>query len=86
MPLETVDVKKWAQQRFDDELYKNPTVRSYSTTKEDISEIKRLASEGKMGRAKARALQLKVRVDNQIRSLSSNDYKWLLNFLNNGEV
>ena len=84
MPLETVDVKKWAQQRFSDDLYKKPTVRSYSTTDEDISEIKRLSAQGKNQRAKARALQLKTRVDNQRRSLSKDDYQWLLDFLNNG--
>lgn len=84
MPLESVDVKKWAQQRYGDDIYKRPTVRSYSTAEEDINEIKRLSSQGKAGRARARALELKVRVDNKRRALSDSDYQWLLDFLNNG--
>lgn len=84
MPLETVDVKKWAQQRYSNDIYKQPTVRSYSSASDDIMEVRRLVSQGKSDRARARALQLKVRVDNQKRSLSSEDYNWLLNFLNNG--
>ena len=84
MPLETVDVKKWAQQRFSSDIYNNPTVRSNSTADEDLIEIKRLIAENKPDRARARALQLKVRVDNQQRSLSRTDYQWLLDFLNNG--
>jgi hypothetical protein len=84
MPLETVDVKKWAQQRYSSDIYKNPTIRSYSTAEEDINEIKRLSSQGKAGRARARALELKVRVDNQKKALNKSDYQWLLDFLNNG--
>lgn len=84
MPLETVDVKKWAQQRYSDDIYKQPTVRSYTAAGDDIMEIRRLINQGKSDRARARALQLKVRVDNQKRTISSEDYDWLLDFLNNG--
>lgn len=84
MPLETVDVKKWAQQRYSDDIYKQPTVRSYTAAGDDIMEIRRLINQGKSDRARARALQLKVRVDNQKRTISSEEYNWLLDFLNNG--
>jgi hypothetical protein len=84
MPLETVDVKKWAQQRYSDDIYKQPTVRSYTAAGDDIMDIRRLINQGKSDRARARALQLKVRVDNQKRTISSEDYSWLLDFLNNG--
>ena len=83
MPLETVDVKKWAQQRYSGDIYKQPTVRSYTAAGDDIMEIRRLISQGKPDRARARALQLKVRVDNQKRTISQDDYSWLLDFLNN---
>lgn len=83
MPLETVDVKKWAQQRYSGDTYKQPTVRSYTAAGDDIMEIRRLISQGKPDRARARALQLKVRVDNQKRTISQSDYSWLLDFLNN---
>ena len=84
MPLETVDVKKWAQQRYSDDIYKQPTVRSYTAAGDDIMDIRRLINQGKPDRARARALQLKVRVDNQKRTISPEDYNWLLDFLNNG--
>lgn len=84
MPLETVDVKKWAQQRYSDDIYKQPTVRSYTAAGDDIMEIRRLINQGRTDRARARALQLKVRVDNQKRTISREDYNWLLDFLNNG--
>lgn len=84
MPLETVDVKKWAQQRYSDDIYKQPTVRSYTAAVDDVMEIRRLIDQGKTDRARARALQLKVRVDNQKRTISPEDYNWLLDFLNNG--
>lgn len=84
MPLETVDVKKWAQRRYSDDIYKQPTVRSYTAAGDDIMEIRRLINQGKSDRARARALQLKVRVDNQKRTISREDYSWLLDFLNNG--
>lgn len=84
MPLETVDVKKWAQQRYSDDIYKQPTVRSYTAAGDDIMEIRRLINQGSTDRARARALQLKVRVDNQKRTISREDYNWLLDFLNNG--
>lgn len=83
MPLETVDVKKWAQQRFNNDIYKNPTYSSNNFAENDIVDIKRLISDGKPDRARAKALQLKVRVDNQRRALSRDDYQWLLDFLNN---
>lgn len=82
MPYETVDVKKWAQKRFSDKIYTNPTITSNTTAAEDLSEIKKLIRRGQNDLAKARALQLKVRVDNQTRSLSSDDYKWLESYLN----
>lgn len=85
MPLETVDVKKWAKQRFDNDLYKNPTVNYNSTANEDLSEIRKLLSEGRKSRARARALQLWARVENKQRSLSNDDYTWLINFINKGE-
>lgn len=84
MPLETVDVKKWAQQRYSDDIYKQPTVRSYTAAGDDIMDIRRLINQGRTDRARARALQLKVRVDNQKRTISREDYNWLLDFLNNG--
>lgn len=82
-PLETVDVKKWAQQRFRSDTYKNPTATTYSTAEEDINEIKRLATMGGSGiaRARARALQLKARIENQTRAISERDYTWLNKFL-----
>lgn len=83
MPLERVDVGKWAMQRYSGNLYTRPTVRSYSTAEEDLEAIKKLSAAGQPGRARARALQLKVRVDNQERSLSKADYKWLTDFLSN---
>lgn len=85
MPLETVDVKKWAKQRFDDDLYNNPTVNYNSTTDEDLAEIRKLLSEGRKSRARARALQLWARVENKQRSLGNDDYTWLINFINKGE-
>lgn len=84
-PFETVDVKKWAQQRFGDKKYRNPTIRSESTVGDDISEIKRLSNNGQTGMAMARALQLKARVDSQIRTLSQEQYDWLNKFLEGGK-
>lgn len=84
-PFETVDVKKWAQQRFSDKKYRNPTIRSESTVGDDISEIKRLSNNGQTGMAMARALQLKARVDSQIRTLSQEQYDWLNKFLEGGK-
>ena len=85
MPMETVDVKKWAQQRFGGELYTQPTVNSGTTATEDLTEIRRLINQNQPQRARARAVQLKVRVDNQTRSLSPEDYQWLNDFLNGGQ-
>ena len=82
MPLETVDVKKWAQQRFSNDVYNNPVVRSNSTAQEDLSEVKRLLRQGKNGRAMAKALQLKVRLNSQQRTLSKEDLTWLNNYIN----
>ena len=84
MPNESVDVGKWAQQRYSSDTFKNPTVRSFSTAQEDIDAIKRLDASGQKEMAIARALELKVRIDNQKRSLNKTDYQWLLNYLNNG--
>ena len=85
MPFETVDVKKWAQQRFRSNLYKNPTSSITSTTEEDIEEIKKLSRNGQKGRAMARALQLKVRVDNRTRALDKEQYNWLNSFIEGGK-
>jgi len=85
MEKESVDVGKWAQERFSDKLYTNQTVMSNSTAAEDLAEIKRLIRRGQNDRARARALQLKVRVDNQTRSLPSSDYQWLESYLNSKE-
>lgn len=84
MPNESVDVGKWAQERYSDDIFKRPTVKSYSTAQEDIDNIQRLVSNGQTDMARALALELKVRIDNQKRSLSKTDYQWLLDFLNNG--
>lgn len=84
MPNESVDVGKWAQQRYRSDTFKNPTVRSFSTAQEDIDAIKRLDASGQKEMAIARALELKVRIDNQKRSLNKTDYQWLLDYLNNG--
>lgn len=85
MPFETVDVKKWAQQRFRGKLYQQPTISSQSTAQEDIDEIKRLSANGQKSRARAQALVLKTRVDNQTRALSKEQYNWLNNFLEGGK-
>ncbi len=84
MPTESVDVSKWAKERYDSNVFKNPAIRSTSTAQEDMDTIQRLIDNGQIDMARARALSLKVRVDNQKRVLNSSDYKWLLNFLNNG--
>lgn len=84
MPYESVDVGDWAAQRYRSDVYKNPTSRSYSTAEEDLSAIKQLISQGKTARARARALQLKTRVDAQVRALSRKDYDWLNKFLKQG--
>lgn len=84
MPYESVDVGDWAAQRYRSNLYTSPTSRSYSTAKEDLIEIRKLISQRQLDRARARALQLKVRVDNQVRALSREDYDWLNKFLKQG--
>ena len=84
MPTMTVDVSKWAQERYSDDIFKNPTIRSNTTTQDDIDEIIRLYDNGSKDMARARALALKVRIDNQKRVISRDEYKWLLDFLNNG--
>lgn len=84
MPFESVDVGKWAQERYKSNIFKNATIRSSSTAQDDIDSIKRMIDNGQTDMARARALSLKVRIDNQRRTLSDSDYQWLLNFLNNG--
>lgn len=84
MPYETVDVKKWAQERFSDDIYKNPTSTSYSTAEEDLKELRRLIDSNKPQKARAKALQIKNRVDNKKISISTNDYNWLVEFIKNG--
>lgn len=83
-PYERVDVGKWAQQRYSGNVYEQPTIRSWSTVEEDLAEIKKLAREGRAARARARALELRARVDNQERSMNREDYNWLIEFLKNG--
>lgn len=84
MPNESINVVKWAMERYNSDIFKRPTIRSYSTAQDDIDAIKRMAANGENDLAWARALSLKVRIDNQKRSLSKEDYQWLLDFLNNG--
>ena len=84
MPNESVNVVKWAMERYGSDTFKNPTIRSYSSAQDDINAIKRLSASGQNDMARARALSLKVRIDNQKRSLDKSDYQWLLDFLNNG--
>lgn len=84
MPNESVNVVKWAIQRYSDNIFKNPTIRSNTTTQDDIDSIKRLIDSGQSDMARARALSLKVRIDSQKRSINQKDYQWLLDFLNNG--
>lgn len=83
-PNAGVNVKKWLQERFRSDTFKSPTIRSYSTAQDDVDTIKRLLDSGNRDMARARALSLKVRIDNQKRSLGKDDYQWLLDFLNNG--
>lgn len=84
MPNESVDVGKWAKERYSSDIFKTPTIRSSTTTQDDIDDIKRLIDSGQGDMARARALSLKVRIDSQKRSISQKDYQWLLDFLNNG--
>ena len=84
VPNESVNVVKWAMERYSGDVFKNPTIRSYSSAQDDLDAIKRLSANGQNDMAWARALSLKVRIDNQKRSLSKSDYQWLLDFLNNG--
>lgn len=84
IPNESVNVVKWALERYNSDTFKHPTIRSYSSAQEDMDAIKRLIADGQQDMARARALSLKVRIDNQKRSLNNPDYQWLLNFLNNG--
>lgn len=83
-PIAGVNLKKWLQQRYSSDVFKTPTIRSSSTTQDDLDAIKRLVNNGQTGMARARALTLKVRIDNQRRSINNSDYQWLLDFLNNG--
>lgn len=82
MEYESVDVGKWAQKRFSGDTYTKPTITSNTSAAEDLSEIKKLIRRGQNDRARARALQLKVRVDNQQRYLSKDDYNWLNDYIN----
>lgn len=84
VPNESINVVKWALERYGDDIFKRPTIRSYSTAQEDLDAIKRLINDGQTDMARARALSLKVRIDNQKRSLDRENYQWLLDFLNNG--
>lgn len=79
-----VNLKKWLKERYSDSVYSTPTIRSGTTGEADIDNIKRLVANGQEDMARALALSLKVRIDNQKRSLGKSDYQWLLNFLNNG--
>ena len=84
MPTESVDVSKWAKERYSSDIFKNANINSSSSTQDDIDTIRRMIDNGQTGMARARALSLKVRIDNQRRTISDSDYQWLLNFLNNG--
>lgn len=83
-PLAGVNLKKWLKERYDGSVFSNPTIRSNTTTQDDIDNIKRLIDNGQTDMARALALSLKVRIDNQKRVIGDADYRWLLNFLNNG--
>lgn len=84
MPTESVDVSKWAKERYNSNIFKNANINSSSSTQEDIDTIRRMIDNGQTGMARARALSLKIRIDNQRRTINNSDYQWLLNFLNNG--
>ena len=84
MPYQDVDVAAWAQKRYSSNVYKNPTIVDNSSASSDMAEIKQLINNGQNSRARAKALQLKVRVDNRIRTLSKDDYNWLNEYLNQG--
>lgn len=81
MPYEEVDVGAWARQRYSSDTYKNPSVRSNSTAQQDLSEVKRLLRQGKTSLAKAKALRLKVRIEEQEQVLPQQDFTWLNNYL-----
>lgn len=83
-PLVGVNLKKWLKERYSSNTFSAPTIRSGTTGEEDIDTIKQLIDNGQTDMARAKALSLKVRIDNQKRTLSNSDYQWLLNFLNNG--
>lgn len=82
MPYQEVDIGKWAEKHFGSDTYKKPTYNSQSTAQQDLAEVKKLSGENKPGRARAKALQLKARVDAQTRTLPPEDYKWLTEFIN----
>lgn len=84
VPLEEVNVAKWAKQRYSSDVFKNPTARSYSTAEEDIREINRLLNAGMPGTAKARAMILLSRVQNHTRTVTEDQYSWLNNIIENG--
>lgn len=84
MPYQDVDVAAWAQQRFRSDTYKNPTNLFGTTGSDDIIEIKQLISKGSNARAMAKALQLKVNLDNRTKTLSQSDWEWLSNYLKGG--
>ena len=86
MEYESVDVGKWAKKRFSGDTFTKPTVTSGSTAASDLAEIKKLIRRGSNDSARVKALQLKVRVDNQQRYLSRDDYKWLTEYLNYKET
>lgn len=83
-PLVGVNLKKWLKERYDGNVFSTPTIRSGTSTQDEMDTIKRLIDNGQTDMARARALSLKVRVDNQQRVIGESDYRWLLNFLNNG--
>lgn len=81
MPYEEVDVGAWARQRYSSDTYKKPSVRSNSTAQQDLSEVKQLLRQGKTSLAKAKALRLKVRIEEQKQVLPQQDFTWLNNYL-----
>lgn len=84
MPTQSVDVIKWIKQRYTGDLFEHPTARSYSTIQEDFAELQNLINKGQKDRAMAKALQIKVRVDQQKSAIGREQLDWLNKFISNG--
>lgn len=81
MPYESVDVKKWAQERFSGDLYNRPSTTMGNSAQEDLAELGELITSGQNSRARAKALLIKTRVDNQTYSVDKQTLSWLNNYL-----